>query len=347
MKSLEEAYLRNIAVPLGTSWLLAQCAEAKGRQAVWQQQRPELLESLRELAMVQSAESSNRIEGVEVEKARLRPLVLGRAVPMDRPEEEVVGYRRALSFVHKAKLEITPEVILKIHALCQAGAGDAGRWKARDNEIVEFDHSGGKTIRFKALSARETPEAMKLLCDGFCRSVEAGQAPPLVLIAAFILDFLCIHPFRDGNGRVSRLITHLLLAQAGYTVGRWISLERLVEESKETYYEALKKSSCAWHEERHDLLPWVNYFLHVLRLAYKEFSDRFEGAARKIGKGALVEDVVMSQWGEFTLGDIRSRLPTVSEQMVRKVLSRMRAAGAIQLSGRGRGARWTLAKSRR
>lgn len=342
MQSLNSSFLKRLQVPMGTSWLLAQCAEAKGKQAVWSQQRPELLEALRELAMVQSAESSNRIEGIEVEKKRLKPLVLGRATPMDRPEEEVVGYRKALSFVHKssARLEIAPEVVLKIHALCQEGAGDAGKWKAKDNEIVEFDRVGRKSIRFRALSAKETPKAVQLLCEEFRDAIESELGPPLVLIAAFVFDFLCIHPFRDGNGRVSRLLTHLLLAQSGYTVGRWISLERLIEESKETYYEVLKKSSKGWHEGAHDLMPWINYFLHTLRIAYKEFAERFEDSTRRIGKGALVEDLVLSQEGEFTLADIKTQIPTVSEQMIKKVLSRLRESGLVRLKGRARGAKW-------
>jgi Fic family protein len=277
MMSFRNNRLADAALPGSTVWLLTDIAEAKGRQAVTSAASPEVLERLRESALVQSAESSNRIEGVEVEADRLRPLVLGDARPRNRSEEEVLGYRRALAFVHEEAMRtaVTPETILRLHALAQEGSGDAGQWKQRDNEIVEFPQSGGPpVVRFKPVSAANTPAAMAELCRWYADAVDQRKAPALVAVAALALDFLCVHPFRDGNGRVGRLLTLLALYHVGYDVGRYISLERLVEESKDDYYENLKRSSQGWHEGRHDLAPWTNYLLAIVRRAYLELSAK-------------------------------------------------------------------------
>jgi Fic family protein len=234
---------------------------------------PEVVERLRESALVQSAESSNRIEGVEVEPGRAAALVLGNARPRNRSEEEVQGYRLALDLIHTkaSELAVTPETVLRLHALAQEGSGDAGQWKQRDNEIVEFPTAGGPPrVRFKPVAAKETPAAMAELCRWYAREVDQRRVQPLVAGAALVLDFLCIHPFRDGNGRVARLIGLLALYHFGYDVGRYVSLERLIEETREEYYENLRLSSVGWHEGAHDLGPWLNYFLVIVRRAYLE-----------------------------------------------------------------------------
>jgi len=203
---------------------------------------------------VQSAESSNRIEGVTVEPARLRPLVLGGARPRDRSEQEVRGYRRALDLVHGKwqQLWIDASTVRRLHALAQDGSGDAGTWKASDNEIVELQPGKPPVIRFRPVSAKQTPKAMEELSLAYRAAVEQAVVPPLVAVAALILDFLCIHPFRDGNGRVSRLLTLLALYQHEHLVGRYVSTERLVEDAKAEYYEALRRSSERWHDGEHD-----------------------------------------------------------------------------------------------
>lgn len=264
-----------LQVPQSTLWLLADIAESKGRQEALSRQSPSRLESLRETALIQSVESSNRIEGVTVEAERLRPLVLGRTKPRDRSEEEIDGYRKALELIHAEAsiLPIDPALILRFHRTIQAGSGDAGTWKTVNNEIVELRPGRPPLIRFVPTSAAETPRAMNDLCVVYRHVMAQRLAHPLIAIAGFVLDFLCIHPFRDGNGRVSRLLTLLALYQNGYEVGRYVSLERLVEEAKEDYYEALYRSSQEWHEGRNDPLPWLNFFLSVLRRAYREWAS--------------------------------------------------------------------------
>jgi Fic family protein len=344
MKSFSKDFLKNLKLNVSTSWLMSQCSEAKGKQVVWELQRPELLAALREMAMIQSVESSNRIEGVEVEARRLKPLLMGKLTPKDRPEEEVIGYRRALKYLlSKKNLEANSLFVRKLHAFAQEGASDAGKWKRKDNEIIEIDQRGNRKIRYKAVSAKDTAKFMDLLSGHYNEELQQEKNPELLLVALYVLDFLCVHPFRDGNGRVSRLITLALLNQQGFTVGKWISLERLVEERKEDYYEALKKSSAGWQEGKHDVLPWLNFFMSILRQAYKEFAARMEHASKEIrGKGELIQQIIFSQESSFSLRELRLQLPGVSEQMIKKILNDAKKDKKILLQGKGRGARWHL-----
>jgi len=271
----------NLSLPTGTVWLLTDIAEAKGRQNFYLQKFPEVSPSLRQTALIQSVESSNRIEGVTVAPERLRPLVLEDARPRDRSEEEIQGYRRALELIHAdaKNLAITPELLRRLHATIQEGSGDAGQWKKVSNEIIELREGAAPIVRFRPVGVAETPAAVEELCLLYRHVMNQSLAPPLVAVAALVFDFLCIHPFRDGNGRVSRLLTLLALYQHGFEVGRYISLERLVEESRTDYYEVLRLSSQGWHEGRHDLLPWLNYFLTILKRAYKEWEKAAEAQA--------------------------------------------------------------------
>ena len=272
MMSFRGGRLAHLSLPVSSAWLMTDVAEAKGRQDLYARQAPQLLEALRQTALIQSVESSNRIEGVTVAPDRLRPLVLEDARPRDRSEEEIQGYRRALERIHaEAKtLAITPELLQRLHATIQEGSGDAGQWKQVDNEIIELREGAPPLVRFRPVKVAETPAAVEELCLVYRHALNQSLAPPLVAVAALVFDFLCIHPFRDGNGRVSRLLTLLALYQQGYEVGRYVSLERLIEESRAEYYEALHRSSEGWHEGRHDLLPWLNFFLTILKRAYRE-----------------------------------------------------------------------------
>jgi Fic family protein len=335
--------LHGFAVPAGTVWLMTDIAEAKGRQDLYTRQAPQVLRALREIAFVQSVESSNRIEGVTVDPARLRPLVVGDARPCDRSEEEILGYRRALNLIHTSAsdLSITPDLFQRVHRTIQEGSGDAGQWKRVDNEIVELRPSAPPIVRFRAVSAAETPRAVDELCLSYRHALDQERVPPVLAMACLVLDFLCIHPFRDGNGRVSRLVTLLALYQHGYEVGRYISLERLVEETREDYYEVLRRSSENWHEGRHDLLPWLNYFLAILRRAYREFEERVGQVRTPRGaKAALVEAALDAFPGEFTLADLERASPGVSRDMVRRVLRQLQKAGKVVCLGRGPGASW-------
>jgi Fic family protein len=317
--------------------------EARGKQDLWIRQKPEVLDVLREQAIIQSAESSNRIEGVTVAANRLRPLVIGKARPRDRSEEELAGYRAALDWIfsRKNRVAIVPDVLRRLHALAQGGSsGDAGEWKSRDNEIIEILPRGERRVRFVPVSANKTPAAVEMLCRAYRMAGDEERVPPLLIVATFILDLLCIHPFRDGNGRVSRLATSLLLQSHGFQVARYISLERLVEENKEEYYRVLELCSQGWHEGRNEIIPWWNYFLSTLRGAYKEFERQVESVKARPAKSDLIRQTVRGQVEPFTLADIVVQLPSASSQLIKKVLAEMKKAGQVRLVGRGRGARW-------
>jgi len=318
----------------------------QGKQELWTRQRPEVLAALREQAVIQSVESSNRIEGVTIPGDRLRPVVLGKSRPRDRSEEELAGYRKALDWVFSRRfgVPVEPKVVLRLHAMAQGGfSGDFGQWKQRDNEIIEFLPDGERTVRFKPTSAKETPQAIEDLCRNCRHASHEPGIPPLLTVATFVFDFLCIHPFRDGNGRVSRLLTTLLLLQHDFEVGRYVSLERIVEESKADYYRVLGECSTGWHDGTNAIVPWWHYFLGFLRRAYQQFAAQVESTSRRPAKGELVGNAILSQVGPFTLGDLRGQLPGVSVQQVKKVLGEMKKAGQVRLTGRGRGARWNVA----
>lgn len=335
--------LPSYQIPTSAVWLLSDIAEHKGRHQLFVRQSPQALKALLQMALVQSAESSNRIEGITVEPARLRPLVLGSAKPRDRSEQEVRGYRRALELIHgkRQKLALTLETVRRFHTLAQDGSADAGEWKKTDNEIVELQPGRAPVIRFRPLSAKETPKAMDELCLGYRAAIDQAVVPPLVAAAALVLDFLCIHPFRDGNGRVSRLLTVLALYQHGHEVGRYVSTERLVEDSKADYYDALRRSSQGWHEGKHDFAPWLGFFLSIVRRAYVEFEQRAgDVRAPRGAKTQLIEAAIEGFDGDFGLADLERKCPGVSRDMVRRVLRDLSRKGLVVCRGRGPAARW-------
>lgn len=344
MMSFRGRRLQDTKLPLGTVWLLETLAEAKGRQQLFEKQSPQVLKTLREMALIESTESSNRIEGVTVDKGRLRPLVLANATPRDRSEEEIVGYRLALHWIHTDhhKISVTPETCLHLHALAQGGtSGDAGRWKTRSNDIIEVYPDGRREVRFRPLAPEWVPGAMEELCLAYRHAIDQLQVTPLMAAACLFLDFLCIHPFRDGNGRVSRLLTLLTAYHYGHSVGRYISFERIVEQTKEDYYEALKTSSSGWHEGKHDVLPWFTYFLSVWRKAYREFEARAERQRPQRGsKTELVEFALENMIGSFGIADIGQLCPNVSRDTIRLVMNRWRDQGRLEMLGKGRDAKW-------
>ena len=336
----------SVPIPAATAWLLADCMELRGRQDLWSRQRPQTLAALREQAIIQSVESSNRIEGVTVAPQRLRPLVLRKVRPRDRSEEVLAGYRKALDWIFTRKFPptLTEPVILHLHELAQGGTiGDAGQFKAKDNEIIELRPGVGRVVRFRPTPAGETPAAVRELCTLFERLLAEGSAPPLLLIATFVFDFLCMHPFRDGNGRVSRLLTTLLLQREAFNVGQFISLERLVEETKEDYYRVLGTCSQGWSEGKNPIAPWWTYFLTIVRRGYTAFAEVVERPAPRGSKTELVRQAVLAQVMPFAAADLRAQLPAISPQMIRKVLGDMKSEGILKATGRGRGARWEVA----
>lgn len=241
-------------IPASTAWYIADLSESRGKQELFTRQSPQRLKLLREHALIESAVSSNRIEGVTIDQKRVATVVFGRPLLRDRDEEEIRGYRDALNLIHSEgrNLAVSDSTILRFHRLCRGEIWDAGTYKEKDGDIIEKYPDGRTRIRFRPVTAKETPQAMADLIEIWNRCLAERWVHPLVALAAFNLDFLCVHPFRDGNGRVSRLLLLLQCYHLGYEVGRYISLERIIEESKERYYETLEQSSVGWHEGKHD-----------------------------------------------------------------------------------------------
>jgi Fic family protein len=345
MNKLNIEIIGHVDVPLATAWLLGECMQARGKQEMWMHQRPEVLQALRQQAVVQSVESSNRIEGVAVAADRLRPVVLGKARPRDRSEEELAGYRKALDWIFSRKRRVAfhPEVVLKFHSMAQGGmSGDAGCWKTKDNQIIEILPNNERRVRFVPTSAKNTPKAMQALCEAYRRVRRNEQIPALIAVATSVFDLLCIHPFRDGNGRVSRLVTSFLLIQEGFTVCRFISLERIVEQRKEEYYQVLEQCSKGWRQGQNDITAWCNFFLSMLRSAYGELAQRVEETALTAPKGDMVRRVINDQVGPFALSEIAALVPGVSLGLVKRILATMKKEGVLTVTGRGRGAVWEL-----
>lgn len=325
------------------TWYLTDLGRALGVQDLYTQQSPQRLKVLREHAVAHSAVSSNRIEGVEVEEKRIGTVLFGHPALRDRDEEELAGYRKALEMIHHQHKDcpVHEETIREFHRLSRGRIWDAGQYKDKQIDIIEKTPGGGERVRFRCVSPRDTPHYMSELIRLWKGEIGEKQVSPLILLAAFNLDFLCIHPFRDGNGRVSRLLLLLTCYHAGIEVGRYISLERLIEEHKERYYEALEQSSQGWHEGRHDPWPYIGFILFILDQAYKEFEKRVgETATPKGAKTSLVLQAIDNWIGPFTLSELEAACPGVSRDMIRKVLKDMKQRQEIDCTGRGPAARW-------
>ncbi len=346
MQSLTAQFLGALAFNAEQLKSIRSIGDARGRQALWYQQVPEVLKDLRTVAVIESTESSSRIEGVTVAPERLAPLVLKNSDPISRSEQELAGYRDALALIHESAVDMpfTPNMLRQLHGLLYRYMADpGGDWKQASNDIIERHPDGCERIRFAPTPPHLTPIQIDALCEQFSKARMATQEP-LVIVPLAILDFLCIHPFRDGNGRVARLLTLLLLYQCGYEVGRYISLERVIEQSKETYYEALEASSQGWHQGQHDVMPWLNYFWGLLIRAYREFGERISAAKPQTygSKGQQVRHTVLRQSGPFSLAAIEEQSLGVSRDMVRHVLRQMKEEQLVEVLGSGRGAKWQL-----
>ncbi|MCL5677617.1 MAG: Fic family protein [Firmicutes bacterium] len=345
MKSLEARVIETQPITQGLLRTIRTIGEYKGKQDLFAGQAPQVLETLRQAAVIQSTESSNRLEGVIAPLDRIKGLVARKTTPRNRSEQEIAGYRDALNTIHAshANMPFNTGVVLQLHRdLYQFLPGDAGRWKPVDNEITETRPDGTKVVRFKPISAHLTPDAMAQLHERFNALWQAGEVEPLLLIPTYVLDFLCIHPFRDGNGRMARLLTLLLLYKAGYEVGRYISLEQIVERTRESYYDALYQSSQGWHEGRHELLPWWEYFLGVVVLsAYQDFERRVGLVTSARGaKREMVFEVVARLPQRFHYGDVERACPGVSRPTINRALAELRNKGRIRCIKPGRDAVW-------
>lgn len=326
--------------------LLTQIHEFKGEQNLFIEAHEDELEHLLEVARIQSTEASNKIEGIYTSDERLKLIALDKTMPKTRNEFEIAGYRDVLNTIHNSyeHIPVKPSIILQLHRdLYKFSAGDAGgKYKASDNVIREEDSEGNQRVRFVPVEAWETPEMIENLCAEFDESLKNESADPLLLIPMFILDFLCIHPFRDGNGRMSRLLTLLLLYRAGYIVGKYISIEKLIEVSKETYYEALQDSSKGWHEEKNDYEPFVKYMLGVVVNAYKDFSSRvWMLTTSNLSKPERVREVIKETLGTITKADILKKCPDISQITIQRALAEMVNKEEIIKIGGGRYTKYT------
>ncbi|HOW66026.1 MAG TPA: Fic family protein [Candidatus Paceibacterota bacterium] len=344
MMTLRQLAAEPPTIPTRVGWYLADLGEAKGKYELFTRQSPQKLKVLREHALIESAVSSNRIEGVEVDQSRVATLMFGKPALRDRDEEEVRGYRDALKLIHEsgAKLPISEATIKKLHKLCRGDIWDAGRYKEKDVDIIQTYADGRSRVRFKSLAAQKTPTAVAEMVELWQRGIVEKWIHPLALVAALNLDFLCIHPFRDGNGRVSRLLFLLGCYHCGLEVGRYISLERIIEDNKERYYEVLEQSSQRWHDGKHDPWPTMNFLLFVLTQACKEFEERVGRFKSPRGeKTAMVEAAIQRQTGEFGVSDLQHECPGVGVDLIRKVLKRLRGSRVACL-GRGHAAKWKI-----
>jgi len=332
-------------VPGELTMLLREIDRAQGRQEAFRIQHPQRLDVLTRVARIESTEASNEIEGITAPHARIEALVAETTTPRNRSEEEIAGYRKVLDVIHSTapdSIPFTVNVVKQFHgSLYEFAAGRGGEFKVTDNEVIEELPDGTRALRFTPVPAWRTAEEMRQLHDGFAAATVSGRYHPLLLTGSYVLDFLVIHPFSDGNGRMARLLTLLLLYTGGYQVGRYISLEQVIAETKETYYEALGASTVGWHEDAHDPEPWLRYFLGVVIAAYRRFEERGAGLAGRGSKGEAVRHFIRSSLSdEFTIADIRRAAPGVSDDHIRKVLAALRADGVIEGASRGRSAKY-------
>lgn len=345
MRSFEPGVLERQPIPPALLQAIRRLGEYKGKQELFKQQSPQVLQTLQEAAIIQSTEASNRIEGVVAPPDRIRELVARRTEPRNRSEQEIAGYREVLNTIHThhAGMELTSNLVLQLHRdLFQFVPGVGGRWKPADNQIVETRADGTEIVRFTPVSALATPDAMARLHERFAATWDAGIMEPLLLIPAYVLDFLCIHPFADGNGRIARLLTLILLYRAGYEVGRYISIESLIENTKESYYDSLHASSQGWHDAQHRLVPWWEYSLAVVLLkAYQEFESRVGvTTARRGAKREMIIDAVRRLPKQFRYADLERLLPAVSRPTINRVLRELRLRGELRCVKPGRDATW-------
>ena len=321
--------------------MLSQIHEFKGEQNLFIEAQHDTLTQLVEIAKIQSTEASNKIEGIFTSDERLKKLVTNKTTPKTRNEQEIAGYRDVLSTIHDSYefIPVRPSIILQLHRDLYKFSGKSigGAYKNADNVIAEEDAEGNRFVRFEPVPAWETPNAIEALCDAFDDAIARNEADPLLIIPMFILDFLCIHPFNDGNGRMSRLLTLLLLYRAGYIVGKYISIEKAIETSKDTYYESLHSSSQGWHEEENNYAHFVRYMLGIILSAYRDFSSRVRVLTTSgMSKPNRIREIIKDTLGKITKTEIMQKCPDISQVTVQRTLNDIIKNGDIIKIGGGR-----------
>lgn len=323
---------------------LTRIDEGRGRQQAFRSQYPMVLENIKTVAMIQSVEASNAIEDIHVPQPRLKALALDKTNPENRSEAEVAGYRRALKEIHENghNVPFTVTVVLQLHGWMFSYLADrGGQFKVGENEVIEAHPDGAKVVRFHPVSAADTPRFMHELHERFDRAWHDATYHRLLLLAAYVFDFLMVHPFQDGNGRISRLVTSLLLHHCDYEVGRYVSWEKKINDTRDVYYEALQRSTIGWHEGDHDLKPWLSYLLGVLVASYAEFEERAAVAMASGTAMSVIEHFLRTSLSDrFTVNDIRELLPNTSDVHIGRLLRELRDRGVIERRGAGRGSYW-------
>jgi len=341
MRYFDYYNLKNMTLNNDIVNLLTSIHEAKGRQELYMSQKPAELERLVEIAKVQSTEASNAIEGIRTTETRLKQLVGEKTTPKNRDEEEISGYRDALKTIHESFEYIPLKVgyILQLHQIMFAhvkGANFGGKFKNTQNYIQGIDEAGNTCTIFVPLSPVETQRALENLCEEYNKAIDEGKVDPLILIPIFIHDFLCIHPFRDGNGRMSRLLTTLLLYRSGYYIGKYISLEAKIAKIKDLYYDALSASQNDWLEGKDDPMPFVKYMLSIVDMAYKDFESRLDLVTAKVSANERVRMVFDKKFGKVTKSDVVELCPGISVSAVEKGIANLIKEGVIEKMGSGR-----------
>lgn len=321
--------------------MLTKIHEFKGEQNLFIEAHADELTELMEIAKIQSTEASNRIEGIFTSDERLKKLVMDKTTPKSRAEQEIAGYRDVLNTIHENYdyVQVKSGIILQLHRDLYRfmGAEAGGYFKTADNVIAEMDNNGNKKVRFNPVPAWETPDAIEKICEALDEVFKDENIDPLIVIPMFVLDFLCIHPFNDGNGRMSRLLTLLLLYRSGYIVGKYISIEKMIESSKETYYEALQASSAGWHEEENNYIPFIIYMLGIVLASYREFSSRVRMLTTSgFTKGERIGEIIKQTVGTITKTEIMKKCPDISQITIQRALIDLQEQGKISKVGGGR-----------
>lgn len=344
MRSFNYSKIKDQKWDSETLGLIAAIYKEAGKQEFFLKQRPAELEKLVEIAKVQSTEASNAIEGIVTTNTRIKQLVAEKTTPRNRNEQEIAGYRDVLGVIHESfdSIPITQNYILQIHKMLYSHMNNpiAGRTKTVQNYISATYPDGHSEILFTPLAPFETPEALTRICEEYNRVIGNMEVEPLIAIPVFIHDFLCIHPFNDGNGRMSRLLTTLLLYRNGFYVGKYVSLEAKIAKNKDLYYNALSLSQEGWHEGTDDPLPFIKYLLGTILAAYKDFEDRCALVETKRSALDMVRMAIQNKIGRFTKQDIRELCPTLSLSSVEGALRQLVALGEIKREGQGKGTRY-------
>lgn len=341
MKEINYKVIEKLPITIEIMNMISKLHEYKGRQELYIETQPEILEKLMEVARIQSTEASNKIEGIYTSDTRLKEIVQKKSEPRNRNEKEIAGYREVLGMIHDSYsyIQLKPNDILTLHKYLYSysESGNGGHYKMVDNYIEEEDENGNKSVRFQPIPAVLTKDYIEDMCNRYEEVINYTSIDPLLVIPCVILDFLCIHPFGDGNGRMSRLLTLLLLYKAGYLVGKYISIEMVVEKSKETYYEALQDSSINWHENTNDYMPFIRYTLGTIINAYKEFEERFVLLEKKkMTSPERVYSVIERSLVKLGKSDIIILCPELSQKTIERALKKLTDDGKIVKLGAGK-----------